>query len=221
MPGKDKYKNFEELSQNEKPEHFQIHYRKGRSNLAVLAPHGGKIETGTSEIADEIAGREHTFYTFYGRRRNGNRDLHITSANFDEPTGAKVAEQSEKVLAVHGWGKRSEAVCLGGLDDDLKENIQKKLNEAGFSVVDPPAFLAGADPNNICNRGRNGCGVQIEISEGLRRKMFEDYTTEVGRSRTTQIFRKFVSAVREAIAESYDNGFHELKKQSSDLTDHS
>lgn len=207
MTSKDKYKRFKELRRSEKPEHFRIHLRKGASKVAVLAPHGGKIERGTSEIADCIADSEHSFYSFYGQRRNRNRDLHITSANFDEPTGVKAAKQSEKVLAVHGWSKRSEAVCLGGLDDNLKEKIQSKLKEAGFPVVDSPTFLGRTDPNNICNRSKNKCGVQLEISEGLRRKMFEDYTSEAGRSRTTPIFKKFVSAVREAIAEAYDNGF--------------
>lgn len=214
MIRKDRYKNFEELKQNENPEHLQIHYRKGSSDLAILAPHGGKIEQGTSEIADEIAGTEHTFYTFYGRKRSRNRELHITSANFDEPAGVKAAEQSEKVLAIHGWGKLSEAVCLGGLDDNLKKTIQDKLMEVGFPVVPPPTSLRGTDPNNICNRSKNKCGVQIEISEGLRRKMFEDYTSEDGRSRRTATFKNFVSAVREVIAEVYNNNLHDTKNDS-------
>lgn len=129
MTRKDKYKNFEELKQNETPRHFQILHRKGSSNLAVLAPHGGKIEKATSEIAEEIAGAEHAFYSFYGRRRNRNRDLHITSTIFDEPTGVKAAEQSEEVLVIHEWGKLSEAVCLGGLDENLKKTIHRKLND--------------------------------------------------------------------------------------------
>ncbi len=211
MTRKDKYKNFEELKLHENPKHFQIHYRKGSSDLAILAPHGGKIEKGTSEIANEIAGAEYAFYTFYGRRRNRNKDLHITSSIFDEPTGVKAAEQSEKVLAVHGWGKLSEAVCLGGLDDNLKKTIQEKLNKAGFPVVAPPTSLRGTDPNNICNRSKNKCGVQIEISEGLRRKMFEDYTSEDGRSYPTATFKNFVAAVREAIAEVYSNEFQDTK----------
>ena len=201
MVKRDKYKSFEELSQNKNPEHFQIRHRKGSSDLAVLAPHGGKIEKGTSEIADEIAGANHTFCNFSGQKRSRNRDFHITSRNFDETTGVKAAEHSRKVITIHGWGRRAEAVCLGGLDDTLRKTIQRKLNEAGFPVVDPPRSLEGTDPNNICNRSKNKGGVQIEISEGLRRKMFEDYTTEDGRSQTTPAFKKFVFAVREATAE--------------------
>jgi phage replication-related protein YjqB (UPF0714/DUF867 family) len=83
----DKYESYEELRQNEQEHHFQIHHQEGSSGVAVMAPHGGGIEPGTTEIARGVAGTDHTFYAFEGLKPGGNQDLHITSTNFDEPVG--------------------------------------------------------------------------------------------------------------------------------------
>ena len=53
----DQYENFEELSQNETVGvDFRILARRARAAFDIVAPHGGGIEPGTSEIADAIAG---------------------------------------------------------------------------------------------------------------------------------------------------------------------
>jgi phage replication-related protein YjqB (UPF0714/DUF867 family) len=44
----------------------------------VIAPDGGSIEPGTSEIALKIAGLDFSFYAFEGRRKQHNNCLHIT-----------------------------------------------------------------------------------------------------------------------------------------------
>jgi poly-gamma-glutamate hydrolase-like protein len=58
---------------------------KYRNFAALVAPHGGGIEPGTSELADAIAASDLSFYTFEGLKPSGNTDLHITSTRFDEP----------------------------------------------------------------------------------------------------------------------------------------
>src|SRR5919108_803365 len=110
----DRYKNFEDLSKNVKAEHFYVYQQEGSSGLSVLAPHGGGIEPGTSEIAKGIAGTEHTLYCFEGKKPKGNRVLHITSTNFDEPTALEIVKRSEKVLAIHGCSDKKEVIYLGG-----------------------------------------------------------------------------------------------------------
>jgi phage replication-related protein YjqB (UPF0714/DUF867 family) len=60
-----------------------------------------------------------------------------------------------------------------------------------------PRFV-GTNPANICNLCGRGMGVQLEISRGLRALMFRDLTPE-GRKHPTEIFRRFVEAVRYAI----------------------
>ncbi len=41
---------------------YRIHLRHGKSGILVMAPHGGGIEPGTTEIADAVAGAERSFY---------------------------------------------------------------------------------------------------------------------------------------------------------------
>lgn len=81
----DKYSSFAELVQNEPPGAYSIRWRKTESTIAVIAPHGGAIEPGTSEIALEIAGADLSYYLFDGQKAKENSALHITSTRFDEP----------------------------------------------------------------------------------------------------------------------------------------
>ncbi len=56
------------------------------SPVLVLAPHGGGIEIGTSQLAARVARRQHSLFTFEGLKPPWqNRGLHITSHNFDHP----------------------------------------------------------------------------------------------------------------------------------------
>jgi phage replication-related protein YjqB (UPF0714/DUF867 family) len=195
----DKYKSYVELKRHENRNHFRIRRREGWSGVAIVAPHGGGIEPGTTEIAERIAGTEHTFYTFEGLKRTGNRDLHITSTNFDEPVGIETAQHAQRVLTIHGCGDQGEVLHIGGLDNDLKKKVVACLSTAGFRVDRcSDTTLQGASPNNICNRSKNHCGVQIEISIGLRRRMFDNLSRK-GRTRTHPIYDEFISALRQAI----------------------
>ena len=52
----DKYRDFEDLAQHETSGiDFRIRVRRATDAFAVVAPHGGGIEPGTSEIAEAIA----------------------------------------------------------------------------------------------------------------------------------------------------------------------
>ena len=67
---------------------YAVHVtHREKSEIAVVAPHGGRIEGRTSEIARLIAGDEHALYLFEGLRPTGdNFDcLHLGSHCFDEP----------------------------------------------------------------------------------------------------------------------------------------
>lgn len=197
----DKYKNYKQLRRDEQEgEDYRINLREGTSGIAVIAPHGGGIEPGTMELADEIAGRLHTFYCFEGIKRTGNSDLHITSENFDEPQGVNIVKKYKTVLALHGCREDREAIFLGGKGNDFKEKIKKTLIRAGFTVekTSRPS-LQGKSQRNICNRCQSGEGVQLEISKGLRKKMFFDMTRQ-GRIHKAETFDKFVSALRKALS---------------------
>ena len=141
------------------------------SRVAVLAPHGGRIEGRTSEVARLIAGDEHRLYLFEGLRTSGdNFDcLHLASHRFDEPRALELIAICETVVAVHGYAARGPDVLLGGLNERLKLELAQTLAESGFTCQLEGHRYPGRDPRNICNRGRSGEGVQLELSEGLRK----------------------------------------------------
>ena len=146
-----------------------VHHRAD-ATVAVLAPHGGRIEDGTSEIAGAIAGSEHHLYLLEGRRFAHNyQTLHLTSHYFDEPRCLSLLTHADDVVAVHGCGGHDEQVLLGGLDTALIRRIASELLEFGIDVRTDGHRFPGKNPLNICNRGRRRMGVQLEITHRLRR----------------------------------------------------
>lgn len=142
-----------------------------RSPVAVVAPHGGRIEGRTSEIARLIAGDDHRLYLFEGLRAGGdNFDcLHLASHRFDEPRALDLIAGCDTVIAVHGYAASGPDVLLGGRDERLKLNVARSLQAAGLSFLTEGHRYPGIDTRNICNRGRSGAGVQMELSSGFRR----------------------------------------------------
>lgn len=198
----DKFQSFEELEKNETAGiDYRILARQKKTELGVCAPHGGGIEEGTSEIADAIAGEEFSFYTFEGLKSTNNSELHITSKRFDEPLCIVLIERCKTVLTIHGQESTvdGDGVFIGGLDSELGASIGAALKNAEFAVhKHPEKNLQGLDPSNICNRGMNGKGVQIEISRSVRQGMFSSLSPE-GRKKPTGSFDAFVTAVRSVI----------------------
>ena len=195
------YSSFKTLARHEtKGKDYEIYWRKGASDIAVIAPHGGGIEPGTMEISDAVAGGEHGFYCFRGIKTKGNAALHIPSKTFDEPIGLNLVKSSETVISVHGCEGKQAVVHLGGLNRPLIRNIDQSLSRAGFTTGKHPVpGLQGRHPDNICNRSRRNQGVQLEISEALRKRMF-DHPAHVNGRKRTDLFYRFVRAVRTAIS---------------------
>lgn len=140
------------------------------SRVAVVAPHGGSIEAHTSAIAREIAGADFNLYLFEGQLKAGNfAALHLSSHLFDEPACLDLVQACDRVVTVHGCGQPGERVLLGGRDTDLRRAIEERLRETDLAFENAPAGLDAADSKNVCNRGRSGAGVQLEITSDLRR----------------------------------------------------
>jgi phage replication-related protein YjqB (UPF0714/DUF867 family) len=151
---------------------YAVHVRyPHNSPVAILAPHGGRIEGGTSAVARLIAGSDHGLYLFEGlRAANDNFDqLHLTSHCFDEPRCLDLIARCDTVIAVHGYAAPGADVLLGGRDERLKQELAPALAAQGLSVEIEGHDYPGLDPLNICNRGRSGQGVQMELSASLRR----------------------------------------------------
>jgi phage replication-related protein YjqB (UPF0714/DUF867 family) len=164
------YRSFKELREREiEGQDYRIRIDLKDEHVLVIAPHGGKIEPGTAEIAEEIAGHDYSFYSFGGLKANGNGVLHIESHLFDEPCALQAVEKADIVITVHGQIDQKDGfVMVGGLNDDLGSEIKRQLEANGFQTRPPTEGLGGTDPRNICNRGRSKCGVQLEISRKIR-----------------------------------------------------
>jgi phage replication-related protein YjqB (UPF0714/DUF867 family) len=207
---KDVYPDFAALAASEREgKDFRVSVRPQRgARIAVVAPHGGGIEPGTSEVAAAIAGKEYWLYSFEGLKRAGNGILHVTSTRFDEPRLLNVLSEVDLVLTVHGEGSEGEAAFIGGEHRELLERIIAALKDAGVAAKrHEDAALSGTDSRNICNRGRSGKGVQIELSEGLRRTFFSSLSAR-GRGRTTSAFEHFVRIVRETLSAAAGSSPH-------------
>lgn len=201
-PMKDTYPHFKSLSgAQKKGQDFEIRVKKTKSQIAVIAPHGGGIEPGTSEIAKSIAGENFNCYLFEGIKKKDNKKyLHITSTNFDEPECVEMCKNSDIVLAIHGAEDNDEIVYVGGRHKDLKQKIINRLTESGFNAKKDTTNHSGRDPKNICNRGRSKEGVQLEISHGLRKKMFKGLNRK-DRTSTQTAFHEFVTSIRAILRE--------------------
>jgi phage replication-related protein YjqB (UPF0714/DUF867 family) len=139
------------------------------SKVLIVAPHGGSIEIGTSELATLIAGEDYSLFTFDGIKARGhNRDLHITSHNFDHPECVDLASRHAVVLAVHGCKGESTQIYVGGLDTGLTTLLTDRLIGAGFPVTAEGHKYPGRSPLNICNRGARALGAQLELTLDLR-----------------------------------------------------
>lgn len=196
----DKYSTFAELTASEHENAYRIEVRAVGGSVAIVAPHGGGIEPGTSEVSRAIAGDEFSLYVFEGVKRQGNSDLHITSTRFDEPQCLELLRKTNFAVAVHGEGGDREVVYLGGRNLELGERMRAELEACGFRVEQHPSpRLQGTDPDNICNRCASGMGVQLELSAGLRRTFFDSPSSALGRSRPTEHLARFREAVRTAL----------------------
>lgn len=174
-------------------------YRHGRDfrvqvgNLAnidgclLVAPHGGAIEPGTTEIMRALADvGGWAYYHFDGLLHQGNSQLHITSTLFDEPKLLALLPQTDIVVSFHGaGGSKQRKIYVGGLHDRGRavsiEVLNTDLAQHNFLAIDAVVAgqaeeFKGMNLRNITNGGRLGMGVQFEFSRGARLACFETLT---------------------------------------------
>jgi len=198
----DTYRHYAHLAEKEKEgTDYRVRvFARQNATLAIIAPHGGAIEKGTSEIALAIASDDFSCVLFEGIKPNKNGVLHITSGNFDEPRCCSIVGKARQTLAIHGEKNPDEKVVfLGGKDYKLGSRIQASLEQNGFVVkIHPSAWLQGTDSANVCNRNLSGAGVQLELTEALRSTFFASLDA-TGRKQSTEQLERFAKAVREGL----------------------
>ena len=192
------YQSYLELKKIEvEGKDYCISYREGKTGIVVMAPHAGDIEPATGELADAVAGKDHSFYAFWGLKDKNNASLHISSTRFDEPIGVDLVQKSKTTLTIHGSKETRKIIYIGGRDKKLKRIIQKSLQGIGIPTGES-SRLQGIKPENICNRNRSGQGVQLEISAGLRQEFYGGVSGTTLNKRD-QNFVSLVNALTEAI----------------------
>lgn len=163
------YMNFKKLASREiEGQDYRIKLELRDPRVLIMAPHGGKIEPTTEVIAEAIAGKDYSFYSFEGLK-TFSHVLHIESHLFDEPRALQALEKADIVVTVHGQiDQNHEFVMVGGLHESLRSEIRRQLEAVGFQTRPPTEGLLGIDPMNICNRGKSKQGVQLEVSRRVR-----------------------------------------------------
>ncbi|MFF8955317.1 poly-gamma-glutamate hydrolase family protein [Streptomyces sp. NPDC014894] len=164
----------------------------------------------------------HDYWMFEGLLGSGNSAMHITSTRCDDLVALSMAGGSANVISVHGCdvddlkpvppgpgtpgrpgiaNPAADSVLVGGLSTVFKGYLREELGLAGFTTYDGDDVpsLAGTDPDNPCNRGLLRAGAQLELTNGLRRSMFGDFSRAGRPGSTTDVFRRFVPACRKAI----------------------
>ncbi len=149
---------------------YRVRWKAGKFPMLIMAPHGGKIEPGTSQLAEKIAGQDFWFYAFEGiRKRENYRYLHIPSTFFDEPKWKFISKKVYSTVALHGLNTNEGVIILGGKYTEGRCIVRKVLEEQGFQVIfSDRSDIAGINDKNVVNINRFGKGIQVEIGRAIR-----------------------------------------------------
>lgn len=161
------------LTYTHEGEDWEIQTCERDSPVLITAVHGGAIERGTTEIAKYLSEiGNFSFYSFKGVRKNKNNELHVTSTHFDEPKLKKIVSEHAQIISIHGCMGEKNEVYIGGRDEALIMRIKQVLNEAGIIIKDAPSHISGKQHDNFVNCGKNGMGVQLELTVNFRKHCF-------------------------------------------------
>jgi phage replication-related protein YjqB (UPF0714/DUF867 family) len=189
------------------------------AHTAILAPHGGGIEPGTSELCLAVAGYHpallpetppagvtYDYWMFEGLKPQDNDELHVTSTGCDDEIALSLCAGALHAVALHGFkpnaGDETDVLVGGateGVDGTLRQSMENALNLAGFIAVAGAGELDGNSECNIVNRTMLKRGVQLELSLPLRQSMFGEFTRARRKHTTNQVFWTFVAACRDVL----------------------
>src|SRR5271165_5955205 len=72
------------------------------------------------------------------------------------------------LIPLRSCGGVAQQALVGGLDSKLKAKIAESISVTGVEVLVANHPFPAIEPMNICNRGRQEMGVQIEMTVSLR-----------------------------------------------------
>jgi phage replication-related protein YjqB (UPF0714/DUF867 family) len=175
--------------------HVELNAVARDMTMALIAPHGGKIEPRTEVIAIGIATELGLpYYAFIGHAtdrcldryggstRSNHRALHITSVHFNDARAASLMRSVNRGVSVHGHSGPNK-ICVGGITPALRsafrryyDTYAKRYSPSRAAAVDAPGdgdckHIAGTSAANISNRSRARAGLQLELSATIRAEL--------------------------------------------------
>ena len=189
----DKYGSFDELRRAEREGvDFRIRVMRREASVAIIAPHGGKIEPGTSELTEPSRAMTTGFIA-----SKASRSCLIATSTSRRPISASPDARNSWSRAIGSWPCMAAASGSGNLSKwegwtrTCATLFAGSLQDAGYSAeVVTSGGLAALSPANICNRGARRRGVQLEVTRGLHDMLLAQ----------PQGLVDFAQAVRRAIA---------------------
>jgi len=171
----DRYRSFAELAEHEREGiDYQIRSHRRASPVAILAPHGGKIQEHTAEIGEAIAGEHFSFYAFEGIKRGRNQELFLK--NMDEPECKAVTADAAIAVFIEGSADlKAEYVVIEGGDAAMRKRVAEALTDAEFEVRE------GSERTDMV--------LSLDLSRALRERL-KDGTPDLD---------EFAGAVRNAL----------------------
>lgn len=183
------------------------------NQVLIVAPHGGNIEQGTSELTKLLAQQgDYDYFSFEATRPSNNTQLHVTSTHYDDPTLHQMIKGRAATISIHGAKGDDQIVFLGGAKSDLRDAIQSQLESRGFVVQVPPEYLGGLNENNFINKNENSTGVQLELTTALRKALFinKDMSTSSRKNEEnwSPLMYQFADALHMAISQTTETSTH-------------
>ena len=145
------------------------------SKVLIVAPHGGSIEQGTTELTKALADKGNYDYSFEGIRPKNNSELHVTSTHYDDPTLNQMIKTVLQLFRFMAAG--TEEIISWWAPFRFKKCYREATCGCGFTVKVPPEYLGGQNNKNFINKGDNNTGVQLELTTALRKAFFKNGDT--------------------------------------------
>ncbi|WP_137992637.1 poly-gamma-glutamate hydrolase family protein [Streptomyces vilmorinianum] len=128
-------------------------------STAIIAPHGGGIEAGTSELCLTLAGYsrvgagtdpvadtavpQRDYWMFEGLASSSS--LHVTSTHCDDPAALAVCGANMYAVSLHGFapdaGTPAKQILIGGRDTRLMRNLGAAFAKYGLTTGNSNAAL--------------------------------------------------------------------------------
>lgn len=177
------------LNSNDQMGEFKQESSVTQTDMLIMAPHGGVIESYTDELAlrfyDGLVttnSKDASLWYCIGHQDAiGAFDAwHITSTDINEANFGYLNDLSGRTysyaVTVHGYSG-SEILVGGGAPTSLKEDVKDALDALSLgvtvTVVGVGDDYGGTDPDNIVNR-YSSAGVQLELPFSVRSSNWQD-----------------------------------------------